>query len=57
MSKIEGRVAIEHNLGFLKSFFTIFRVLFMLWLARSLAKIRGKTQLFIGKFLTIIYWF
>ena len=55
--KIQGRAAIELNLGFLKVFFTLFRVLFVLWLARSLAKIRGETQPFVSMFLTIIYWF
>ena len=47
--------AIEHNLGFLNFFLMVFRVLFVLWLTRSLAKVRGKTQPFIGMFLTIIY--
>ena len=49
--------AIEHNLGFLNFFLMVFRVLFVLWLARSLAKARGETQLFLGMFLTIILWF
>ena len=39
---------------FSKSLFIVFRVLFVLWLARSLAKARGETQPFIGIFLTII---
>ena len=55
--KIQGRAAVELNLGFLKVFFTIFRVLFVLWLSRTLVKAMGETQTFIGMFLTIILWF
>ena len=36
---------------------TVSRVLFVLWLGRSLAKARGETQPFISMFLTIILWF
>ena len=55
-----GGASVESNLGFFfffLSFFTVFRVLFVLWLARSLAKARDETQWFIGMFLTIILWF
>ena len=55
--KIQRGASVEYNLGFCQSFFTVFRVLFVLWLARSLVKVRGETQLFIVMFLTIIYWF
>ena len=55
--KIQGRAAVELNLGFLKVCFTLFRVLFVLWLVKNLVKVKGETQLFIGMFLTIILWF
>ena len=32
--------AVEHNLGFLKA---VFRVLYVLWLAKSLSKAMGET--------------
>ena len=47
----------KHNLGFLKVSLQFLEFLFVLWLARILAKARGETQPFIGMFLTIIYWF
>ena len=55
--KIKERAPVEHNLGFLKVSLQFLEFLFVLWLARILAKARGETQLFIGMFLTIIYWF